>query len=131
MKFTVIKASIDGLSGGDSAYDLDEVVREIFDCTGWATLKRLQAAIRKWAKTAKPGGIFRTHSSAIVVRGCSARSVDAAECENCGSRRLTFSNFDYDERGTVEQRVYCETCRRHVADVFALAERRVIKPGIV
>lgn len=51
MRFKVIKAGFDGISGGQSTYEtIGDVLKEISFHKGWGSVKQLHAAIRNGQK---------------------------------------------------------------------------------
>ncbi len=47
MYFKIIKASLDGLCGGESHYEsIDEVLKELHYCKGWDSKKQMGKASR-------------------------------------------------------------------------------------
>lgn len=122
-KYRVIKSSFDGVSGGDSLFTLKEALSELYHCKGWDNLKQMQASIKRWAKVAKPGDVFKSAVSCIVCTGCLDGIPSVDQCPKCGNDSLDFSDLDPVEDGNIEQRVSCPECGAHWQDVFVLAER--------
>lgn len=125
MPFKVLKSSMDGLSGGASTFDtIEEVLREISYCGGWASVEALHKAIRKWAAKALPGDVFTTQVSAIVVASFDQFTRAEDECSRCIHKGLQYGEFASVKGGRVEQVVTCPECGLCWVDVLALVEQR-------
>lgn len=123
MKFRVIKASIDGICGGDSTLFLKQVLAGVRYHAGWSNLNEMHAAIRRWAKQAKPGSCFKTRGSAIVATGCIDSPPEVDKYPKCGEENLDYGDLDPVEEGNIEQTVTCPKCGERWQDIFVLAER--------
>lgn len=123
MKFKVLKSGPDGLSGGESNYaTIDDVLRQIAYHKGWSTLDDLHASIRKWAKKARPGDVFCTHSTAVVVSGIDPVDLDDGVCRHCGCDHLDYDELEPGEDG-IRQKVSCSDCGKRWADIFTWTEQ--------
>ena len=124
MKFRIIKSSVDGVSGGDSLMDIDDICqRHIFFSRGWDSLKKLHEAIKAWSEKAAPGDVFKTHASVVVAAGFDPMD-DQHACPKCECEDLDYGDLDPFESGDIEQIVSCCECGERWKDVFVLAERR-------
>jgi DNA-directed RNA polymerase subunit M/transcription elongation factor TFIIS len=125
MSFRVIKSGFDGISGGDSRYDsIKDVLREISYSKGWDSIEQLHKSITKWAKSAKPGSVFSTQVTAIVVARDELTTEDHDECSECGHEGLDYGEFELQEGAHLEQEVWCPECGARWSDMFEFAERR-------
>lgn len=125
MRFKVLKSSLDGISGGASDYnDIKSVLREICHHKGWPSLKALHDSIKKWAKKARPGDVYTTQVTAIVVVAEDTFEYQDDICPYCGAEGLDYQDFDPVEGGQIEQKVSCRHCDKCWLDVFSLTEQR-------
>lgn len=122
--FVVYKASLDGISGGEATYSLEEVLRELWDSKGWDSRQHMLAGIQQWAAKAQPGNSFKTRSSVVVCVSshgqvyCTCPECDAAE-EN-----IDWGDLSPVESGNVEQKGECLICEARWMDVWTPSERR-------
>lgn len=66
-KFRLIKSSIDGICGGESKLNIEDVFGELCNHKGWDSRQQLITSIENWARTAKPGDVFKTNVSIVVA----------------------------------------------------------------
>lgn len=130
MPFKVIKASLDGLCGGESIYEtIEEAANEVYCEKGWDTIKKLRKAICKWGQTAAAGEVFRTHASAIISLPVDP-NYDHNICPQCGAddMQIDYGDIDAQEGERLVQTCRCLQCEAEWEDVFVLHHRRHIKP---
>src|SRR5579859_1180781 len=125
MMFSVIKSSLDGLSGSGSCYaSIKEVLQDISYYKGWDSKEQLHKAIKGWALSAKPGSIFCTQASAIIAVAVTRCSREDDICHHCYHDGLDYGDLSPVEGGEIEQEVTCPKCRRRWKDIFALVDQR-------
>jgi hypothetical protein len=129
MAFRVLKASMDGgMAGREATYaTIGDAAQEIYNYSGWETLKTLREAIVAWGQKARPGEVFTTAASAVVCVGLERTPPEDDHCPFCHEE----SGLDYDDilvaaSGDVEQVVRCLSCRKEWVDVYCLASRRLL-----
>lgn len=131
MRYTVLKSHFNGISQSGPFHTIEEALNEIVYARGWDSLQKLHEAIQAWSKEARPGEIFRTQTSVIVVSGESRGPREESICPHCyKERNLVCDDMrEQGEENSITQENHCSGCGTSIQDVFYLGSRSIIRVG--
>ena len=129
MRFKVLKFGLDGISGWESNFDkIEDVLRGISYHKGWPSLKKLHAAILKWAEKTTPGDVFCTHTTVVVTVAIDPLDLVDDACHHCGYEEgLDCTDVNPAEGGNLQQGVKCPKCGKRWRNIYTLTAQRDVR----